>query len=155
VPSDSTTTSGIEMTSMTVEFCDTNVLVYAYDGTEPKKHASALSLVERLWEERSGALSIQVLGEFYVTVRRKIPKPLSAPEARSALADLSTWTVHTPSAETVLSATDIAERYQLNYWDALIVQAARELGALTLWSEDLRSGATYQGVRVRNPFAED
>ncbi len=57
---------------------DTNVLVYAYDRSEPEKQRRALEVLDRL---AVGVLSTQVLAEFFVAVTRKIPAPLSAEEA--------------------------------------------------------------------------
>ena len=53
-------------------FVDTNVLVYARDAGEKRKQHLAASWLERLWRERSGRTSIQVLSEYYVTVTRKL-----------------------------------------------------------------------------------
>ena len=41
---------------------------------------------------------------------------------------------------------------ELSYWDAAIVEAARESGCLTVLSEDLQDGMDFAGVRVMNPF---
>ena len=59
------------------EFVDTNVLVYAFDASARAKHPAAVNLLERLWESEAGCLSVQVLQEFFVTVTRKVPAPLS------------------------------------------------------------------------------
>ena len=64
-----------------MEFVDTNVLLYAYDADAGDRHEAAFALVDRLWRERRGALSIQVLQEFYVNVTRKAATPL-APSPR-------------------------------------------------------------------------
>jgi predicted nucleic acid-binding protein len=61
---------------MSAEFVDSNILVYAHDPTTPAKHDRAQSLVERLWLEKTGRLSIQVMQEFFWIVTRKIPAPL-------------------------------------------------------------------------------
>lgn len=61
---------------MSVEFVDTNVLVYAYDSTTPDKHARASELLTRLWNDAGGVISVQVLQELYWTITRKVPKPL-------------------------------------------------------------------------------
>lgn len=47
-----------------------------------------------------------------------------------------------------------SERYQLSYWDALIIESAREAGCRNVLSEDLQPGQDFAGVVVRNPFAE-
>lgn len=44
--------------------------------------------------------------------------------------------------------------WQLSYWDAAIVEAARTLGCEEVLSEDLNSGQDFDGVRAVNPFAE-
>ena len=64
-------------------FVDTNILVYAEDRDAKTKHQFARDLVVKLWGERSGVLSVQVLQEFYVNVTRKIRRPLPKPTARS------------------------------------------------------------------------
>jgi hypothetical protein len=48
------------------EFVDTNVLVYAHDRSAGVKHDRAVALMERLWQARTGCLSLQGLTEFYV-----------------------------------------------------------------------------------------
>src|SRR5712692_1868358 len=82
--------------SMSVEFCDTNVIVYAYDTSAGAKHGLARQLLERLWREGVGAVSVQVLQELFVTLTRKIARPLDTPVARGIVADLATWHVVTP-----------------------------------------------------------
>jgi predicted nucleic acid-binding protein len=49
---------------------------------------------------------------------------------------------------------EIEERYQLSFWDAMIVQAAESASCEILYSEDFRHGREYEGVLVVNPFAE-
>jgi predicted nucleic acid-binding protein len=51
--------------SARLEFVDTNILLYAYDYSEPIKQAKAQALLEDLWQRREGCLSVQVLQEFY------------------------------------------------------------------------------------------
>ena len=60
--------------------------------------------------------------------------------------------MHTPTAPDVLAAVDLHERYQISFWDAMILQSAARRGCQVVWSEDLNAGQTYQGVRVVNPF---
>ncbi len=56
------------------------------------------------------------------------------------------------TAESVLGALNLESRYQISFWDALIVQAAGNSGATVLYSEDLGEGQTYGTVRVVNPL---
>ena len=140
---------------MTHQFVDTNVLLYAYDPSAGEKHLRARTLVGELGRARRGALSVQVLQEFYVNVVRKIAVPLSPSDARDRIRMLSRWTVHSPLAHDVISGTEISEQHQISLWDAMIVRSASELGCTVLWSEDLNSGQRIDGVEIRNSFSDD
>jgi predicted nucleic acid-binding protein len=139
---------------MIPEFVDTNVLLYAYDVTAGIRHERARELVGTLGRERRGALSIQVLQEFYVNAVRKIAQPLPPATARERLRVLSRWQVHSPLSHDVIAATVISEAYQLSLWDAMVVRSAAALGCEVLWTEDLNSGQYVEGVEIRNPFAD-
>jgi predicted nucleic acid-binding protein len=138
---------------MSVEFCDTNVVVYAYDIAAGAKRERARQLLERLWIEGVGALSIQVLQELFVTLTRKIARPVDVPTARSIIADMATWRVARPNEADVLSAIDATSRWRISFWDAMILTAAQSVGASVVWSEDLNADQTFDGLTVRNPFA--
>jgi predicted nucleic acid-binding protein len=133
-------------------FVDTNVLVYAHDETAGDKRDRARRLLEEMWDSGNGCLSVQVMQEFFVTVTRKIPKPLDAASAAAIVADLSHWHVHAPGSDDVLNAVEIHRGHDISFWDAMIVCSAASLGCGTLYSEDLNPGQQYGGVRVRNPF---
>ncbi len=135
------------------QFVDTNVLVYSHDVTAGDKHDRARALVEELWGNREGCVSIQVLQEFFVTTTRKIPKPLEAAAAAKIIDDLSRWHVHAPVTSDVLAAIEIHRRTGASFWDAMILRSASELGCEVLHSEDLNSGQRYASVQGRNPFA--
>jgi predicted nucleic acid-binding protein len=136
------------------QFVDSNILIYAYDVTAGVKHEQARALVAELWESRCGCLSIQVLQEFYVTVTRKVARPLTGDVAAEVVADLAAWRVHAPMVEDVNQAIAIQKRYAISFWDAMIIRSAAQLGCTTLWSEDLNSGQVYEEVRVANLFVE-
>ena len=137
---------------MSAEFCDTNIIVYAYDTTVGVKHDRAQALLERLWVQGVGALSVQVLQELFVTLTRKVARPLDHGEARSIVADLATWRLVQPTASDVLAAIDATSRWKLSFWDAMILAAAQRAGAAVLWSEDFSDGQRFDAVTVRNPF---
>ena len=61
---------------MSGEFVDTNILVYAHDSSAARKRDIAAGLLVQLADSDSGLLSTQVMMEFFVSVTRKIPKPL-------------------------------------------------------------------------------
>jgi predicted nucleic acid-binding protein len=132
-------------------FLDTNVLVYAIEsgGPDPLKSSTALALARRA----DVCLSIQVLGEFYRAVTSPHrPAPLTHDEA---IAWLQLWKRHDVRSVTVPHvdlALELTQRFQLNYFDALILAAARLAHCEIVYSEDLNDGQDYGGVRVENPF---
>ena len=136
------------------QFVDTNVLVYAHDQSAGVKHEQAKRLLATLWQSEQGCLSIQVLQEFYVTVTRKLKRPLSATTAAQLITDLGVWRVHRPTVTDLLEAITLQERYQISFWDAVILQSALQLNCPIVWSEDLNDGQQYSQARVQNPFTQ-
>lgn len=135
------------------EFVDTNVLVYAFDAGSGEKGEKARGLVRALWENGRGCLSLQVLQELYVTLTRKVARPLTPEAAARIVEDLSTWPCHEPSKADLRDAVALSRKAKVSLWDALILQSARRSGCGVLWSEDLNAGQKLAGVVVRNPFA--
>lgn len=135
-------------------FVDTNLFVYAHDESAGRKREVSRALIEETWEFRSGCVSVQVLQELFVSLTRKIRKPLPADEAGRIIADLSRWEVHAPLPDDVLGAIDLHRRAGVSFWDAMILTSAAALGASTLFSEDLNPGQTYDGVTVLNPLEQ-
>lgn len=133
-------------------FVDTSVLVYAHDQDEPEKQAAALQLLEEL--SASMVLSVQVLAEFYVAVTRKLARPMDAATAGLQISELAHCHVVAADADLVLEAARLSLEHQLSLWDAMIVRAAVRGGCETLLTEDLDDGATFDGVTIRNPFAD-
>ena len=134
-------------------FVDTNVLVYLFDVDSPSKQARAKQVLDDNIE--SIVLSTQVLGEFYVTVTRKLKKPLPTDRAMDAVNNLRAFPIRPVHTGLVLSAVRRSQSSHLSYWDALIVESALEAGAEVLVTEDLQHGQTFAGLRVFNPFRED
>lgn len=134
-------------------FVDANVILYAYDRSAGSRHERAAQLVGDLGARRRGALSIQVLQEFYVNATRKLAEPLAHDLALGRVRALARWPLHVPRAADVFAAAQLSHDAQLSFWDAMIVRSAAALGCATLWSEDLNDGQQIAGVTIRNPFS--
>lgn len=132
------------------QFVDTNILVYLFDNDSREKQSRARKLLEQ--EAENIVLSTQVLGEFYVTVTRKLSRPLEPRLAREAVDDLCGLRVRPLRAELVQAAVRRSDASQLSYWDALIVETAIDAGATILLTEDLQHGQEFNGLRVVDPF---
>ncbi len=131
-------------------FIDTNIVVYAYDGRDPVKQEQARAVIADT--KRRPVVSTQVLGEFYVTITRKLETPVAMPVAREAVERLSRFPVIPLDRDLALAAIDTTQSHQLSYWDALIVEAARVGGCRTLLTEDFTAGSEIRGVDIVNPF---
>ena len=133
-------------------FVDTNILIYAYDADAGDKNVKALSAIHDLWDSMKGMVSTQVLQEFYVNATQKIPQPLPHAVVRGIIENYLAWQVQLIYPATILRASEFQERHRLSYWDAMIVAAAYEGNAKTLFTEDLNHGQIIEGIRIINPL---
>lgn len=139
------------MSSHPRTFVDTNILVYAFDDADPRKQAVAQSILD---VGRSGhlVLSPQVLQEFYVTVTRKLARPLDEAAALNMVQHLAALPLVFADGALVVSALRLHQRYQISVWDALILQAAITGGCTRVLSEDLQHGMRVGNLVVEDPF---
>lgn len=140
--------------SSELTFVDTNVLIYAYDHNEGAKHYQAKVVLADLWRQGTGLLSTQVLQEFYNVATRKLKPPMPYARARKLVADYSNWVSMNTDTQLLVSASMLQENHAVQWWDALIVEAAMRSGATTLLSEDLQHGRRFGTMTVLNPFVE-
>jgi predicted nucleic acid-binding protein len=133
-------------------FVDTNILIYAHDLDAGRKHKIAVSIINNLWEEETGIISIQVIQEFYVNITKKIPHPLLPAKARGLLSNYFSWHLEITVPATILLASEIGERHLLSFWDALVVATAYQAKAEKILTEDLQSGQMIEGILIENPF---
>lgn len=130
---------------------DTNIFVYVYDDANLTKQDAAVSLTKKLVEYGAGAVSTQVLSEFFSAAVRKLLVP--APIARDRLLHyVNVWRVLDVTADIVLNAARGVVEHQLNYWDALLWATALANNIPYILSEDFQDGIRVEGVRVLNPF---
>lgn len=135
-----------------VVFVDTNILIYAHDRDAGDRRVRAAQVLEQLWDEQTGRLSVQVLQEFYVTVTQKLSTPLARAGAREVVRTYASWARDPTTPDTILRASEIAELAQLSFWDGLIVASAEQAGATQLYTEDLNAGQVIAGVKIFNPL---
>ena len=134
-----------------MRFVDSNIPIYAIAGNsaDEKKAEQAL----RILEDGDLATSVQVLQEFYVQATRDTRRDrISHEEAVAFIQALCQFPVQELTANVLQSALATKHRYQISYWNAAIIEAARALGCREVLTEDLGDGQDYGGVRVTNPF---
>lgn len=132
-------------------FLDTNILLYSIsrDPAEAAKRGRAIALLGR----DDGALSVQVLQEFYVQATRATRRDALPHDIAAGL--IATWTrfkVQEITLAIVSGALEIKARHRFSYWDSAIIAAARALGCRELYSEDMSHGREVEGVVIVNPF---
>jgi predicted nucleic acid-binding protein len=134
-----------------VRFVDTNILLYTIsrDPAEQDKAKQANDIMA----DRELALSVQVLQEFYVqATRASRPDPITHQQAVRLVESFGRFNVQDITSSILMAALNSRQRFQLSYWDAAIIEAARAMGCTEVLSEDLNDGQDYAGVRVTNPF---
>ena len=135
-------------------FLDTNILVYANDGTDAAKQATAIRLIIDGIRNGNAVVSTQVLSEFWVTVTQKIQVILDTDKAEKELDRFKAMRIVGIEYDTVRAAIHLQKRFQVSYWDSLILSAATIAGCGRIYSEDLNAGQSYDGPSVVNPFEE-
>ncbi|HEX8814268.1 MAG TPA: PIN domain-containing protein [Terriglobales bacterium] len=131
-------------------FFDTNVLVYADDKASPTKHKQALELIAEHRRAGTGAVSMQVLQEYFVTVTRKLG--VDPRVARRKVELLAEFDVATPGVPDILAAIDLHRLHELSFWDALIIRAAQQAGCSVLLSENMQHARAIEGLKLVKPF---
>jgi predicted nucleic acid-binding protein len=132
-------------------FVDTNILLYAASNAPDDQVKRQVA--RGLLTQPGIGFSAQVLQEFYAAAVTKQRLKMTHDEALAVLLSLAAFPVWPISRDLVLDAIDAKQRFGISYWDAAIVTAAKQLGCLTVYSEDLNPGQNYDGVTVVNPFA--
>ena len=134
-----------------MRFVDTNVLLYAA-STVPEEERKA-RIARELLDSGDLALSVQVLQEFYVQATRPSRSvKLTHRQASLLVEAFLRFPVQETTVSLVRASLEARERFQISYWDAAIIEAARALGCRTVLSEDLSGGRDYDDVTVEDPF---
>ncbi len=141
-------------------FIDTNILLYAL--TEPKekdkakdlpKRAKSLELLTKLYNEDDIVVSVQVLNELHFNMVRKfkIDDNMSFKTLQENVFAIAS--VENLTAQTYTKAFQMREKYNISYWDSLVVASALESGCTKLYSEDMQEGLVVEGVlNIINPL---
>lgn len=136
-------------------FVDTNLWVYCFDQREPDKSRWIKEWLRKLAADSEIVVSTQVLIELRSVLTRKLKPPVSAEAAHGVLLSVARFEVVSTDSPLVLDAHVLAQREQLGWFDALIVEAAIRSGCDVLYSEDLAHHRKCSGLIIRNPFLDE
>jgi predicted nucleic acid-binding protein len=144
------------MSAVATLFLDTNVLVYARDRSELIKGPRAQDLLGKIFQKGSPLISVQVLSEFFWTVTRKLPVPLTPSEAIAEARRLIVLSrVAHLTTDLFEKAIMLTTAHQIPLWDAQIVAAASLGNASIILSEDFQHRQVLDGITFLNPFEPD
>jgi len=134
-------------------FLDTNIFVYSIDRRDQAKEQKASELIRFSLRSLKGVVSFQVVQEFFNVAPRRLMVPMSIESAQLYLERvfLPLLRVHS-SARLYAEALALQSRYQLSWFDSLIVCAAIEAECAILYSEDMQHGQRFGALQIQNPF---
>ena len=137
-------------------FLDTNIFVYAFLASEPRKRAKAVELIEASLGSGRGSISYQVVQEFANVARKKFVTRLSTGDCK-AFIDAAMQPLNRVASSTALihTALDLQDELKYSFYDCVMIAAALQAGANTLYTEDLQHWQLVHGqLRIVNPFLE-
>lgn len=128
------------------QFFDSNVVLYLLSANQTKANCCEEIV------EQGGVVSVQVLNECVNVMLKKLT--MARPEIDEFLAVIKSISDIVPlSVEVHEGALELLDKYQISWYDALIVSAAIESDCDTLWSEDMHNGLVVnKTMTIRNPF---
>lgn len=128
---------------------DTNILIYARDPRDSVKQTVATALLSSLTD---GVLW-QVACEYIAASRKLEPFGYDRTQALADIADMrEAWKTILPTWSVMDRAEQLLTRYQLSFWDGLIIAGCLESGVARLYSEDLDESVQAEGLEIVNPF---
>jgi predicted nucleic acid-binding protein len=138
---------------MSVDFLDSNVILYSIDQADASKLRVAKALVGDALERKSAMISFQVVQETLDIAQRKFEVPISNEDAQALLQTVLIPLMQVlPSQTLYLEAMRIKDRYQFGFYDSLIVAAALSQKCKRLYTEDMQDGQIIEGLKIVNPF---
>jgi predicted nucleic acid-binding protein len=140
---------------MSVNFFDTNVLIYLFDEEDQRKSDIARDQVSRALRTGESIISFQVVQETLNVITKKLLVPATPEQANTFLSRtlIPLWKVN-PNREFYRRGLSIQSRYQYSFYDSLIIAAALEAGCKILYSEDMQHGQQVELLTIKNPFLE-
>ena len=138
---------------MSDDFIDSNVFIYLFDETDERKRQVAQSLVNTALVERSAQISFQVVQETLNVITQKLDVPVRLEDAHQFLDQVLVplWKIN-PNRVLYQRGLEIRTRYQLGFYDSLIIAASLQAGCKTLFSEDLQHGHQIETLMIQDPF---
>ena len=134
-------------------FLDTNIFVYAFDAATPAKSRRADNLIREALTAHTGLVSYQVVQEFFNVALKRFTPPMSQVEAEQYLGAVFRPLLGVHSSQALyIEALQLQATSILAWYDSLIVAAALQAKCSVLYTEDMRHGQRFGGLKIVNPF---
>ena len=134
-------------------FLDTNIFVYSATDDDPVKARIATELIRKALTTHKGAVSYQVVQEFFNLALKRFERRMNIEDRQEYLARVFRPLLKIHSSMALYEeALRLHTANNLQWYDALIVGAARESGCAILYSEDLQHGQKFGSLKIVNPF---
>lgn len=134
-------------------FLDTNIFIYSLDRIDARKAKVAMQIIREYAARGNGVISFQVVQEFFNVAFKKFPATMTTDDGTAYLLTvLRPFLAVNSSIALHSAALTICSRYQLSWYDSVILAAASEADCSIIYTEDLQHGAKINGVRIENPF---
>ena len=134
-------------------FLDTNIFVYSATDDDPAKARIATELIRKAIATHKGVVSYQVVQEFFNLALKRFEHRMNFEDRQEYLARVFRPLLKIHSSLALYEeALRLHTANKLQWYDALIVGAARESGCAILYSEDLQHGQKFGSLKIVNPF---
>ncbi len=130
---------------------DTNILFYAIDSSDRRKHEIAKEIVKTAFREEA-YISAQNIAEFYHQVKRKLKLEQinAAKTVAMAIIKSKNWIKISYDAHTIWNV--INKENGKDFWDLVIYFTMLENGIEKIITENERDFKELSGIEVKNPF---
>ena len=135
---------------------DTNILVYAFDNSERKKHEIALNILKKCSERKEiYALSSQNLAEFFIVMSSKVKNKVNKKEVQDIIENIIEFEGFEKinyDESTVLKSIKIHIENKVDFWDALIASTMLNNGINEIYTENIKDFSKIPDIKCINPF---
>ena len=131
-------------------FVDTNIWLYAFMEQDSQKSLMARKIINENTEKI--CLSTQVLNEICINLLKKAN--YSEEEIRSLIKSIdNVFEIYPVKVEDCIKASEIRDKFNVSYWDSLIIASALNNECNILYSEDMQNNLFIENkLKIINPF---
>jgi predicted nucleic acid-binding protein len=146
----------MKSTVMSNIFIDSNIWIYAFVDNE-RDHAKqhrVLSLLEGIPADSTVIVSVQVVNEFHWILSRKYGIDDATIKVKVTKGIAAVAGIVPVDFKVYQDAFRVRGKYNVSFWDSLIVASALDNKCTVLYSEDMQHGLVIDNkLKVFNPLA--